>query len=100
MLDKYSYRTGELTNRLSSDTQVIQNAVTVKSLFLTLKDFVYLQSFSGKHFDVSEIFTADYSVADTDVLAECSSHCCAAVCSADHCYWSCAIWWVGPMHTV
>ena len=49
----------------------------------------------GKHFNVSEIFTADYSFTDTDVLAECSSHCCAVVCSADHCNWSCAIWWVG-----
>ena len=33
------FRTGELMNRLSSDSQVIQNAVTV-SLFFTLKCIV------------------------------------------------------------
>ena len=90
----FPFRTGELTNRLSSDTQVIQNAVTVKALF-SLDMYSLFVILLGEHLHASQISTADYSLTDSDVLAERPTDRCSVVCSANHCNWSCPIRWVG-----
>ena len=50
---------------------------------------------TGEYLYAGQIFAADCHIASADVLAECTAHCCAAVCGADHRNWSYAIWWVG-----
>jgi len=52
---------------------------------------------TGEYLYVGQIFATDCHIAGVDVLAECTAHCCAAVCGADHRNWSYAIWWVGGL---
>ena len=74
---------------------MIQNAVTVKALFDKVIHLLLCIILLGEHFHAGQIFAPDYSLTDSDVLAECPTDCRSVVSSTDHCNWSCPVWWVG-----